>query len=127
MKKTILVVDDNTDITQSIKNLLEEGTSEYTVVIAQSGEECLELLAHDLRPAAILLDIMLPGIDGLETCERIRKNGIFTKIPILFLSARTDYFTVGQGRFIGDDFIEKPFEIDDVIRRIEHAIEKLTS
>lgn len=127
MKKTILVVDDNPDITQSIKSLLEEGTTEYTVVIAQSGEECLELLTHELRPDAILLDIMLPGIDGLETCERIRNNGIFAKIPIIFLSARTDYFTVGQGRFIGDDFIEKPFEIDDVIRRIEQAIEKLTS
>ena len=127
MKKTILVVDDNPDITQSIKILLEEGTNQYTVVIAQSGEECLELLTHDLRPDAILLDIMLPGIDGLETCDRIRKNGIFAKIPILFLSARTDYFTVGQGRFIGDDFIEKPFEIDDVIRCIEQAIEKFAS
>lgn len=127
MKKTILVVDDNPDITLSIKNLLEEGSEEYTVVIAESGEECLELLTHDLRPDAILLDIMLPGMDGLETCERIRKNGIFAKIPILFLTARTDYFTVGQGRFIGDDFIEKPFEIDDVIRRINQAIERLNS
>lgn len=127
MKKTILVVDDNPDITLSIKNLLEEGSEEYTVVIAESGEECLELLIHDLRPDAILLDIMLPGMDGLETCERIRKNGIFAKIPILFLTARTDYFTVGQGRFIGDDFIEKPFEIDDVIRRIKQAIERLNS
>jgi CheY-like chemotaxis protein len=127
MKKTILVVDDNPDITLSIKSLLEDGSGKYTVVVAQSGEECLELLTKNLLPDAILLDIMLPGIDGLETCERIRQNGIFARIPILFLSARTDYFTVGQGRFIGDDFIEKPFEIDDVIRRIELAIEKLNS
>ncbi|MCX6666207.1 MAG: response regulator [Euryarchaeota archaeon] len=127
MKKTILLVDDNPDITLTIKGLLEGEREDFKVVIAESGEECLELLNKDILPDAILLDIMLPGIDGLETSECIRKNDKFSKIPILFITARNDQFIMEQGRFLGDDFIEKPFEIDDVIIRIERAIEKLAS
>jgi DNA-binding response OmpR family regulator len=124
MKKTLLVVDDSPDVTLTIKGLLEEETEEYEVIIAESGEDCLELLNKDFNPDAILLDIMLPGIDGLETYEKIRENDKWSNIPIIFLTARTDQFTVGQGRFLGDDFIEKPFEIDDVKIRIERAIER---
>jgi len=125
MKKTILVVDDSSEITTTIKILLEGETNDYKVLIVESGEECLKLLNKSFIPDAILLDIMLPGIDGFETYERIRKNDKWSKVPVLFLTARTDHFTVEQGRFLGDDFIEKPFEIDDVILRIEQAIEKL--
>ncbi len=124
MKKTLLVVDDSPDITLTIKGLLEEESGDYEVIVAESGEECLEILGKDFTPDAILLDIMLPGIDGLETYEKIRENDKWSNIPILFLTARTDQFTVGQGRFLGDDFIEKPFEIDDVKIRIERAIER---
>jgi DNA-binding response OmpR family regulator len=127
MKKTLLVVDDSPDVTTVIKSLLEQESGDYNVVIAESGEECLDLLKNNFLPDAILLDIMLPGIDGLETFELIRENDNWSKIPILFLTARTDQFTTGQGRFLGDDFIEKPFEIDDVKIRIERAIENLKS
>jgi DNA-binding response OmpR family regulator len=125
MKKKLLVVDDSPDVTQTIKALLEEETDEFEVIIAESGEECLDLINKDFIPDAILLDIMLPGIDGLETFEHIRENEKLSKVPVLFLTARTDHFTTGQGRFLGDDFIEKPFEIDDIKVRIERAIEKL--
>jgi len=125
MKKTLLVVDDSPDVTMTIKSLLEEEGDEYEVVISESGEDCLKLLNEGFSPDAILLDIMLPGIDGLETFENIRKNDRWSKIPILFLTARTDQFTTGQGQFLGDDFIQKPFVIDDVKIRIERAIENL--
>jgi len=125
LKKKILVVDDSPDVTTVIKSLLEGEYNDYEVMISESGEDCLELLNKDLVPYAIILDIMLPGIDGFETYERIRKIDKLKKVPVLFLTARTDPFTVEQGRFLGDDFIEKPFEIEDVIVRIERAIEKL--
>lgn len=125
MKKTLLIVDDSPDITITIKILLEEETDEYEVVVAESGEDCLKLLEENFTPDAILLDIMLPGIDGLETFEQIRQKDGLSKVPVLFFTARTDNFTVGQGRYLGDDFIEKPFEIDDIKIRIERAIAKL--
>ena len=124
MKKTILVVDDSPDITLTLKGILEEESGEYKVIIAESGEECLDLLKGGLFPDAILMDIMMPGIDGLETYEHIRENDKLSKIPVLFLTAKTDQFTAGAGQFIGDDFIKKPFEADDLIVRIERAIEQ---
>ena len=122
MKKTLLVVDDNPDVTFTIKSSLEGESGDYEVVIAESGEKCLELLNDDFVPDAILMDIMMPGMDGMETYERIRENDKWSNIPVLFLTARTDYFIEGAGQFLGDDFIKKPFEIDDVKIRIERAI-----
>ncbi len=124
MKKTILVVDDSPDITMTIQGLLEEESGDYKVVIAENGEECLKLLNQDLNPDAILMDIMMPGMDGMETYEHIRENDKWSTIPVLFLTARTDQFTEGAGQSLGDDFIKKPFEIDDLIVRIERAISK---
>jgi len=122
MTKTLLVVDDSPDITITIKSVFEEN-KEYEVFTVESGEECLEFL-KDHKPDAILLDIMLPGIDGLETYEHIKENEQWSSIPVLFLTARTDHFTEGAGRFLGDDFIEKPFEMDDLKYRVEKAIAK---
>ena len=124
MKITLLVVDDSHDITEAIKSLLEEESKDYKVVTAESGEECLKLLNENLNPDAILMDIMMPGMDGMEAYERIRENDKWSKIPVLFLTARTDQFAEGAGRFLGDDFIKKPFEIDDLKIRIERAIDR---
>ena len=127
MKKTLLVVDDSPDVTFAIKALLEKDSGDYEVVISESGEDCLKMLDNDFVPDAILLDIMLPGMDGIETFEKLREFEKLSKVPIIFLTARTDQFTTSQGRYLGDDFIEKPFEIDDVKIRIERAIDNLKS
>jgi DNA-binding response OmpR family regulator len=124
MSVNLLVVDDSPDVTMTIKSILEEEGEGYTVTIAESGEECLELLNNDFIPDAILLDIMMPGIDGMETFEKIREKDKFSSIPVIFLTAKTDQFTESQGRFLGDDFIQKPFEIDDVKIRVERAIDR---
>ena len=124
MKKTILIVDDSPDITITVKGVLEEESGDYEVVIAESGEECLELLKGDFIPDAILMDIMMPGMDGMETYEHIKENDRWSNIPVLFLTAKTDQFTEGTGQFLGADFIKKPFEINDLIVRIERAIEQ---
>ena len=74
MRKTIMVVDDNPDVTFSIKNGLETIDKNYEVLVAESGEKCLQLLKSNILPDVILLDIMMPGMSGWETLDRIRKN-----------------------------------------------------
>lgn len=127
MKKSLLVVDDSPDVTYALKQLFEEDLGEYKVIIAESGEDCLEILKSNIKPDAIILDIMLPGIDGWETYERIKKNESWSNIPIIFLTARSDYFTMGAGRFLGDGYVEKPFEPHELKRRVEKAITKYHS
>jgi CheY-like chemotaxis protein len=127
MKKTLLVVDDSPDIRFALKKTLEDDLGDYKIVFAETGEQCLEFLTNNLHPDAIILDIMLPGIDGWETYERIKKNEKWANIPIIFLTARSDYFTSGAGRFLGDGYVAKPFQAHELIRRIEKAITKYHS
>jgi DNA-binding response OmpR family regulator len=124
MKKTILIVDDTPDITFTIKKLFEEADNEYNVIISESGEDCLKLMSEDITPNVILLDIMLPGINGWETYEQIKKNKKWSKIPVIILTACTDDHTRTTGRHLGNYFIEKPFEFEDLKNKIDQAIKK---
>ena len=123
MVKKILVVDDNPDIILSVKNGLEDSTDNYTVVGAESGKRCLELLETEI-PDIILLDIMMPEMSGWETFDRIKENPSWMNIPIFFLTARTDRVAKNAGGFLGDDYIEKPFEITELKRKIDTVINR---
>jgi len=116
--KTILVVDDNPDVINSLKIGFEDSTQEYRILGAESGYKCLELL-NNITPDIILLDIMMPQMSGWEVFERIKKDTTFSTIPIIFLTARTDRIAKNAGSFLGDDYIEKPFDIIDLKKRIE--------
>jgi two-component system response regulator VicR len=120
MIKKIMVVDDNPDILLSIKNGLEY-SAEYKVIGAESGEKCLEILEVEM-PDLILLDIMMPEMSGWETYDRIKENEAWGKIPLVFLTARTDKIARDAGDFLGEDYIEKPFEIDNVVERIDKIL-----
>ena len=124
MRKTIMVVDDNPDVTFSIKNGLETIDKNYEVLVAESGEKCLQLLKSNILPDVILLDIMMPGMSGWETLDRIRKNEKWKNIPIVFLTGRTDHIAEKAGVFLGDDYIEKPFQINDLKERLERVMNK---
>ena len=124
MKKTLLVVDDTPDITFTIKKLFEDLNGEYKVIISESGEDCLKLINEEFTPDVIILDIMLPGIDGWKTYGKIKKNDKWSKIPIIILTACTDDYTRGAGHHLGDYFIEKPFEFEDLKNKIEQVIKK---
>lgn len=124
MIKTILVVDDNPDIAISVKGGLEQFTDKYMVISANSGEQCLELLMKNQIPDLILLDIMMPGISGWETFNRLKENLSWKKIPVVFLTARVDRMAKNAGQFLADDFIEKPFVVEDLEKRIEAALQK---
>jgi len=120
MVKKIMIVDDNPDILLSIKNGLED-SAEYKVIGAESGEKCLEILKAEV-PDLILLDIMMPEMSGWETYDEIKENETWGKIPIVFLTARTDKIARDAGDFLGEDYIEKPFEIANVMERIDKIL-----
>ena len=90
MNKKIMVVDDNPDILKSVREIFEkEG---YAVTCVNSGNECLELLDNSEKPDLILLDIMMPDISGWDTFIKIKKKLSCKKIPIVFLTAKTDKY-----------------------------------
>ena len=117
--KTILVVDDNPDVINSLKIGLEDTTLEYRILGAEDGQKCLEILNNNIMPDIILLDIMMPQMSGWEVFDRIKKDPLLSTIPIIFLTARTDRIAKNAGNFLGDDYIEKPFDIIDLKKRIE--------
>jgi DNA-binding response OmpR family regulator len=117
--KTILVVDDNPDVINSLKIGLEDTTREYRILGAEDGQKCLEILNNNIMPDIILLDIMMPQMSGWEVFDRIKKDPLLSTIPIIFLTARTDRIAKNAGNFLGDDYIEKPFDIIDLKKRIE--------
>jgi two-component system response regulator VicR len=118
MVKKIMIVDDNPDIIFSIKSGLEVVDGNYEIIGAQSGEKCLELLETE-TPDLILLDIMMPEMSGWETFDKLKGNASWEKIPVVFLTARTDRIAKNAGGFLGDDYIEKPFEIAELKRRVD--------
>jgi two-component system alkaline phosphatase synthesis response regulator PhoP len=121
MVKKIIVVDDNPDVIFSVKNGLEALSTDYEIQGVNSGEKCLEIL-QTLTPDLILLDIMMPGMSGWKTFDKIKENEAWKEIPIIFLTARTDRVAKNAGGFLGDDYVEKPFDINDLRVRIEKYI-----
>ena len=124
MVKKILIVDDSHSINLTVKTGLEDLDSNCEIVCVESGEQCIDLLKKNQIPDAILLDLMMPGMSGWEVFDRIKENVNWENIPIVFLTARTDSVAVTAGRFLGEDYIEKPFEISDLKKRLDIAIRK---
>ncbi len=113
----ILIVDDNPTnllvLTQTLEDL------KYPIAMANSGEEALEL-ARNQPPSLILLDIMMPGIDGYETLDELRKDARLLDVPVIFLSALDDLDYKVKGLSLGAvDYITKPFQIQEVLARVE--------
>lgn len=105
--KKILVVDDEEMTTELAKTFLEKHG--FVVVIAKDGEEALKI-AHDEVPDLILLDVMLPTIDGFEVCKQLKSNDTFKKTPILMFTAKGLSSDMEKGEAAGaDEYIVKPF------------------
>lgn len=114
---TILVVDDTPTNLQVLFDLLH--SQGYRVATAKDGETALERLGSFL-PALILLDVMMPGIDGFETCRRIKENEATQKIPVVFMTALSDPVDKVKGLGLGAvDYITKPFQHEEVLARIQ--------
>ena len=119
-KETILVVEDEEDIRELLKyNLEKEG---YQVFGAATGEEGLRAV-RDRRPDLILLDLMLPGLDGLEVCRRIRGEAQTQPLPIIMLTAKGEEADIVTGLELGaDDYIVKPFSPRVLLARLRAAL-----
>jgi len=120
LKDRILIIDDSLDFRALLARLLK--ASGFEMMEAESGEEGLQKIG-EFQPDLILLDIMMPGIDGYEVCERIKADPCSRDIPIIFLSGRTDAADKIRGLAIGGaDYITKPFDRGEVIARIENQL-----
>lgn len=121
---TILVVDDEIHILELIKfNLINSG---YRVITSDSGEQALKECEKEL-PDLILLDIMLPGIDGLEVCRRLKKNSETNMIPIIMLTAKGEEIDKILGLELGaDDYITKPFSVRELVARVKALLRRST-
>ena len=122
VKRTVLVVEDEKDIRDLVRfHLDQEG---YTVREAESGEEALQR-AEAERPALVVLDIMLPGTDGLEVCRRLRAGAATSNIPIVMLTARAAEVDRVLGLEIGaDDYITKPFSPRELVARVRAVLRR---
>ena len=113
--KKILIVDDEQDIVESLKFVLE--TANFTCYCAYNGEDGLRL-AKELVPDLIILDVMMPKINGFKISRLLKYDAKYKNIPILMVTARTQEEDKLIGEETGaDEYITKPFELDEVVKK----------
>jgi len=119
----VLVVDDERAVRDSLRRALElEG---YDVELAADGEEALERLAQNGEPDAVVLDILMPKMDGLEVCRRLRREG--HRLPVLMLTARDEVENRVAGLDAGaDDYVTKPFALEELLARLRALLRRTT-
>lgn len=121
-EKKILVVEDDEDIMELISYNLER--ENYTVVKAGSGEKALQKIAKD-RPDMVLLDLMLPGTDGLQVCKKIKADPGTARIPVIMVTAKGEEADIITGLEAGaDDYITKPFRPKELIARVRAVLRR---
>ena len=117
---TVLIVDDVPENLRVLKEVMD--ALDCQISVANSGERALELLERT-QPCLILLDVMMGGIDGFETCRRIRCHPRHKDVPIIFVTALADDISRGFEAG-GNDYISKPIRIEEVRSRVQHQLEK---
>ena len=122
MPKKILIVDDEPGIIVPVQFLMEQNG--YDVMVAFSGEEAMEIIAEK-KVDLILLDIMLPVIDGFEVCQRVRENPQWNKIKIILLTALGSDANVEKGLALGANaYITKPFSNIEIVDKVKELLEE---
>ncbi|AKL95611.1 transcriptional regulatory protein WalR [Clostridium aceticum] len=122
-KRRILVVDDEEHILELIKFNLEKNG--FYVLTSDNGEDCVDLL-HNNVVDLVILDLMLPGIDGLEVCKEIRKIEGLNKLPIIMLTAKSEETDRILGLELGaDDYVTKPFSVRELVARVKAVLRRI--
>lgn len=116
MKSTIMVVDDEDDIRELVITSLKRYYKDINFIEAADGQECLDLLEKGVEPNLILLDIMMPKMNGWDVVHELTERGI--NVPKIFFTAKTDDLSKELGQSVAQDYIEKPFDIKDLVSRI---------
>ncbi|MBK3516877.1 hybrid sensor histidine kinase/response regulator [Carboxylicivirga marina] len=120
-KSKVLIVDDNPKNLQVLASLLTDNN--YSIEVALNGNDAIDWVKDQVFDA-ILLDIMMPGMDGFETCKQIRQVKICKDIPIIFLTAREDIESITTGFNVGgNDYLTKPFNHEELLVRLANHIE----
>jgi two-component system alkaline phosphatase synthesis response regulator PhoP len=121
-QKKILIVDDEPDIREFISyNLIRKGYSVFTAADGKAGFE----MAMEFRPHLIILDVLMPLMNGYETCIRLRRNPLFADTKIIFLSALSESYAKDLGLELeADAFISKPIRIELLVKRVEMWMKK---
>lgn len=113
----ILIVDDNSANLRLLYNILSQ--SGYNVLVARDGERAIQVV-ENAKPDLILLDVMMPGIDGFDTCSRIKENPLTNDIPVIFMTALSDTIDKIKGLNLGAvDYITKPFQLEEVLAHVK--------
>ena len=121
MTKKIMVVDDEPDILFTVGQMLE--VNGYEVIKAVDGKECLDKL-NEVTPDLVLLDIMMPEMSGWDVAAKIKEKPEWSNIPIVFLTAKGDNMSIGIGGLAAEDYITKPFDIEDLKNRVQKILNK---
>jgi len=121
--KKIFVVDDEHDLLFTVKQVIEFYNKDYKVSTINSGKKLFEILKED-TPDLILLDIMMPDMNGWEIFKKLKSKPEWKDIPIIFISSVADDTSKITANTIADDFIEKPFEAEILQRKIKYFLKK---
>jgi len=119
-----MIVDDEPDSVFTIKYALENFSEEYKVIGAESGRVCFELLKNGQMPDLILLDIMMPKMNGWDVFTKLKENPEWREIPVVFLTAKADPYSKGFGKMAATEYIEKPCDIKNLEGRIDKVLKK---
>ena len=113
----VLVIDDSNTIRRSAEIFLKQGG--YQVVLAEDGFDALAKV-NDHEPHLIFCDILMPRLDGYQTCAIIKRNPKFAQVPVIMLSSKDGLFDKARGRMVGsEDYLTKPFTKDQLLQAVE--------
>jgi twitching motility two-component system response regulator PilG len=112
----VLVIDDSNTIRRSAEIFLKQGG--YEVLLAEDGFDALSKV-NDHQPDLIFCDILMPRLDGYQTCAIIKRNARFAKVPVIMLSSKDGLFDKARGRMVGsEDYLTKPFTKDQLLQAV---------
>jgi twitching motility two-component system response regulator PilG len=116
----VLVIDDSKTIRHTAELLLQKAG--YEVVTAEDGYEALPKIV-DFRPDIVFVDIMMPRLDGYQTCALIKRNSVFRHTPVIMLSSKDGLFDRARGRLVGaEDYVTKPFSKEELLGAIRRFV-----
>lgn len=116
----VVVVDDSKTIRRTAEMLL--GREGATVATASDGFEALSVIA-DNRPDVVFVDVMMPRLDGYQTCALVKNNPEYCSVPIVMLSSKDGLFDIAKGRVVGsEEYITKPFTRDDLLAAVKRCV-----
>ena len=116
----VLVVDDSNTIRRSAEIFLKQGG--YEVLLAEDGFDALSKI-NDFKPDMVFCDILMPKLDGYQTCAIVKRNDAFASTPVVMLSSKDGVFDKARGRMVGcEDYLTKPFTKDQLLETVERFV-----